>query len=296
MEEQIMPKAWESLMKSSNFIPVVVRSVERFHDTSWAMEPNRHELFEMVYIKRGNVIFEIAGEVADIGPNNILIIKPKQPHKFTVKSESGCEFIVFNFKFKNKVDEKVSEVSIEDFINFVENKEAGSFIKLKVNAKNEIIILIDRILKEKESNDIGTEFLSYLLMLELFVLISRALKMEWENSIRGKSHKLNEVIMASLNFINNNYERNISLKDISKYVFLSQSYFAKAFKEITGISPIHYLIKTRIKRAKELLITTDKKVGDIAIGVGFSNQQRFNELFKKYTGMVPLQYRKLKSQ
>jgi len=43
--------------------------------------------------------------------------------------------------------------------------------------------------------------------------------MEWENSIKGKSSKLNEVIQASVNFINNNYERDISLKDISLICF-----------------------------------------------------------------------------
>lgn len=296
MDEKIMPKAWESLMKSSNFIPVIVRSVERFHDTSWTMEPNRHEFFEMVYIKKGNAVFEIAEKAADIGPNNIIIIKPRQPHKFIVKSQDGCEFIVFNFKFENRMNNEVSEISLEDFLNFVKNKETGAFIKLKVNAKNDIITLLNRILREKENNDTGSEFLNYLLMLELFVLISRALKMEWENSIKGKSSKLNEVIQASLNFINNNYERDISLNDISRYVFLSQSYFAKAFKEITGVSPINYLIKVRVERAKELLTGTSQKAGDIAISVGFSNQQRFNEIFKKYTGMTPLQYRKSQIQ
>ena len=296
MDEKIMPKAWESLMNSSNFIPVIVRSVERFYDTSWTMEPNRHEFFEMVYIKKGNAVFEIANDAADIGPNNIIIIKPRQPHKFIVKSQGGCEFIVFNFKFENRMNNEVSEISLEDFLNFVRSRETGAFIKLKVNAKNDIITLLNWILKEKENNDIGSEFLNYLLMLELFVLISRALKMEWENSIKGKSSKLNEVIQASVNYINNNYERDISLKDISKYVFLSRSYFAKAFKEITGISPINYLIKARIDRAKELLTGTNQRAGDIAISVGFSNQQRFNEIFKKYTGMTPLQYRKSQIQ
>ena len=280
------------MLNSSNLIPVVVRSVERFYDTSWIMEPNRHEVFEMVYIKRGNAVFEISGDAADIGPNNIVIIKPRQPHKFIVKSGSGCEFIVFNFKFENRLNNEVAEVSLEDFLNFLNGKETGHFIKLKVSARNDIIVLLERILEEKKNNDIGSEFLRYLLMLELFVLLSRSLKMEWENSIMGKSGKLNEVIEAAVSFINNNYERNITLSDISRYVFLSRSYFAKAFKEIKGVSPIHYLLRIRVERAGELLVRTNRKVSDIAFGVGFSNQQRFNEIFKKYTGMTPLQYRK----
>ncbi len=107
-------------------------------------------------------------------------------------------------------------------------------------------MLLDRIIKEKNNDDIGTDFLNYLLVLELFVLLSRAIKMEWENSIKGKSTKLKEVIQASVGYINNNYERDISLKDIAKYVFLSPSYFAKAFKDINGKSPINYLIQVRL--------------------------------------------------
>lgn len=292
MDEKSLPKAWESLMSSTDFVPVIVRTVERFHGTNWHMEPNKHDSFEMVYIKKGDLIFEIAGKPVDIGPNEMIIIKPKQPHKFTVKSDSGCEFMVFNFKFESKIKKDISDVSLNDFLNFVSNEEAGPFITLKVSAKNDIITLLDRILKEKQNDEIGTEFLNYLLILELFVLISRAMKMEWENSIKGKSSKLKEVIQASVNYIHTNYERDLSLKDISKYVFLSPSYFAKAFKDETDKSPINYLIQTRLKRAKELLAETDKKVCDIALEVGFSNQQRFNEIFKKYIKMTPLQYRK----
>src|SRR5690606_2584516 len=120
---------------------------------------------------------------------------------------------------------------------------------------------------ERENPEIGSEFLNYLLVLELFVLISRALKMEWENSIKNKSPKLKELIQAAVNFINNNYERDISLTDISKYVFLSTSYFTRAFKEEMGVSPINYLLTVRVERAKELLRETDAKISDIALSV-----------------------------
>jgi AraC-like DNA-binding protein len=292
MDKPILPKAWESLLSSSNFIPVIVKTIERFHDASWSMEPNRHEFYEMVYMKKGNAIFEITGQPAVIGPNDIVIIKPKQFHRFMVKSEAGCEFIVLSFKFENQFNGEYSEIPLEDFLNFVSSKETGPFITLKVSQKNEIIILMNRILKERDSSEPGSEFLNYLLVLEMFVLLSRALKMEWENSIKSKSPKLRELINISINYIHNNFERDISLGDIAKFVFLSPSYFTRAFKEETSMSPISYLLKTRIERAKELLADTGLKISDIALNVGFSNQQRFNEMFKKYTRVTPLQYRK----
>jgi len=292
MSDTVLPKTWEGLLNSSSFIPVIVKTIERFHDIKWSMELSRHEFFEMVYMKKGNAVFEISGKTVNIGPNDIIIIKPNQFHKFSVKSADGCEFIVLSFKFENKLSGEFSELSLGDFLNFISSKESGSFISLKVSQKNEIIILLNRILRERESHEIGSEFLNYLLVLELFVLISRALKMEWENSIKDKSPKLKELIHISVNFINNNFERDISLNNISKYVFLSSSYFTRAFKEEMGISPISFLLKVRIERAKELLVDTDHKVSDIALSVGFSNQQRFNEIFKKYSNLTPLQYRK----
>lgn len=291
MESGILPKVWENLLNSSTFLPVIVKTIERIHDTSWSMEPNRHEFYEMVYMKKGNAVFEISGYPVDLGPNDIIIIKPNQFHKFIVKSESGCEFIVLNFKFVDKFDMQYSGISLEYFLDFVSGKESGAFIKLKVSQKNEIITLLNRILKEKENPDIGSELLNYLLVMELFVLISRALKMEWENSIKNKSSKLKELIQVSVSYINNNYEREISLKDIAQYVFLSTSYFTRAFKEEMGISPINYLLMTRIERAKELIKGSNSKISDIALSVGFSNQQRFNDIFKKYVKMTPLQYR-----
>lgn len=292
MDNQVVPRAWESLLKSSSYLPVIVKSIERFHDESWSMEPNRHDFFEMVYMKKGDVIFEISSQPVPMGPNDIIIIKPRRFHKLIVKSKPGCEYIVLNFKFENQINTDFSEASLEDFLNFVKGRESGNYMTIKVSQKNEIITLLNRILKERESDELGSEFLNYLLVLELFVLISRALKMEWENSIKEKSPKVKELIDASVNYIYNNFERDISLGDIARYIFLSPSYFARAFKEETGMSPISFLLKVRVERAKELLADTDIKVSEIALNVGFSNQQRFNEIFKKHTGMAPLQFRK----
>ncbi len=294
MGEATLPRAWESMLNSMNFLPVIIKSIENFFDTNWSMEYNRHDHFEMVYVKKGEGVFEVSGQPVPIGANDILIIKPNQMHKLTVKSEAGCQFIVLRFKFEGRFNHEYSEVSLEDFLNFVRGKESGSYIALKVNQKNEIINLLNKIVKEKATVEIGSDFLSYLLILELFVHLSRVLKMEWENSIKGESPKLKELIRIAVEFIYNNFEREISVQDIANYVFLSTGYFTRAFKEETGISPINYLRKVRIDRALELLVETDLKVGEIALNVGFTNQQRFNEVFKKHLKTTPLQYRKSK--
>ena len=292
METTTFPKAWEGVLGSASFIPVTsVKAIERYHDAEWSKGLSLHETFEMVYIKSGSGVFEIGEQNVSVGSNDIVIIKPNQSHKLNVNSEGGCDFIVLYFKFMDQTEHTLSEVSLGDFINFVSGRESGSFIKLKVSQKNDIIVLLNRILKEQTSDQLGSDLLNYLMLMELFVLISRALKAEWENSIKNKSPKIKELMQSAIQFVHNNFEREISITDIAKYVFLSPSYFTRAFKENTGLSPMQYLLNIRIKRACELLQETDQKVGEIALSVGFSNQQRFNDMFKKQTNMTPMQYR-----
>jgi AraC-like DNA-binding protein len=293
MDSKVLPMAWESMITSNNYLPVIVKTIERFFDEKWSMDPNRHKFFEMVYVKKGGGEFEISGEVVSIGSNDILIIKPDELHKLTVKSRTGCEFIVLSFKFKNMESKGFSKISLDNFLDFVKGNSSGPYFKLKVSQKNEIIIVLNKILTEMENKDIGSDFLNRLYVLELFVLISRVLKSEWENSIKTESGKLKELIDASVNYINQNFDRELSVTDISKFIFLSPSYFTKVFKEHMGISPHNYLLEIRIERAKEMIVNTENKICDIALNVGFSNQQRFNEMFKKKVGMAPLKYKKI---
>lgn len=294
MEGNVLPKAWESLIKTADFLPVIIKSIERVHDETWSMDLSRHDFFEMVYMKKGSAIFEISGEAVPFEPNDIIIIKPGRAHRFFVKNRNVCDFIVLSFRFENYLNEgvAVAEISIEDFLNFVKGGEFGNYIKLKVSRTSDIITLLNRIIKERSGLYIDSEFLNHLLVMELFVLLSRALKMEWEDSIKGKKTKIRELVALSINYIEENYLYEISPGDVAKYVFLSHSYFTRIFKDETGISPMEYIQNTRVQKAKELLTDTCDNMGDVAALSGFSSQQRFNDVFKKHTEMTPLQYRK----
>lgn len=283
-------------MNNSGYMPVVINSIERHFDADWSQTQSHHRYYEMVYAKKGISVFDIEGIKTTIGPNDILIIKPEKTHTLKVQENNTGEFIVLHFSFTagsgNRKTHYPSEISIEDFINFFTGTHTGPFLKLKVNHKNELITLLNRIVAEQAEEQFGSEFLVYLLILELFVMISRVLKLEWERSFTEDSPKQKELVHLAKEFILNHYERDIGLKDICGYVFLSPSYFARVFKQEAGHSPISFLIHTRINRAKELLAESEDKASDIALSVGFSNQQRFNETFKKLTGMTPLEYRK----
>lgn len=287
----MLPKAWQNLMSNSGMVPFVVKAIDRVLDEDWFMEPNIHDHFELVYMKRGEAVFLIESSQVKLGPNNVVLIKPNRTHKLLVKSKGGCEFIVLSFRLVDMENTGISKTSMEDFIDFVEGEQTGACLALKVGQRNEMVQLLNRIVDERNSKSPDSDFLIHLLVMELFVHLSRALRIEWENSMKDKTPKLKELIKISVNYISLNYEQDLTLGDIANYIYLSPSYFAKVFREEMKQSPINYLLRLRIEKAKELLAKTDMMIGDIALDVGFSNHQRFNEIFRKFTKMTPTTYR-----
>ncbi len=293
MPDAQLPKAWNELVEKLSFMPAVVKAIEKIHDTSWSMDLSRHDHYEMVYIKKGTATFMIDGIDVNMVPNSMVIIKPQKSHKFIVRSDN-CELIVLYFKLRAQKEGVTSHASLNDFVEYIEDESVGSFVYLKLGKKNDIINVIKRILRERMKPQIWGDFISCLLVMELFVLLSRTLKQEWEQSAKNRNLKLHELLNIAKEYIDNNYAKDLTLSQVAKYIYLSDSYFAHSFKDKFGISPKSYILKIRIEEAKELLENTDMKIADVAHSVGFSSQQRFNDIFKKYTEVTPLKFRQLK--
>ncbi len=293
METQ-RPKAWNEMFEKLTFMPAVVRAIEKVRDANWSMTPAQHDQYEMLYMKKGTATFEIEGIDVHMAPNSVIIIKPGKTHNFIVRSDS-CELITLYFQLnKAKKEVGTSHDSLNDFVDYIEDEATGAFIHLKLGKKNDIVYVMNRILREKMKYQVWGDFLSSLLVIELFVLLSRALKQEWEQSAKNRNLKLHELLNIAKEYIDNNYSKDLTLSDVAKYIYLSDSYFAHSFKDKFGISPKSYILKTRISEAKALLENTDLKISDVAKSVGFSSQQRFNDIFKKYTDVTPLAFRQQK--
>lgn len=285
-----LPRAWDELVEKLTYMPAIVKTIEKIHDTTWSMNVNRHDHFEMVYIKKGTAVFQIEGIDVNMTPHSIIIIKPGRAHKFIVKSDV-CEFIVLSFTFKTSQDELDHHISLADFIEYIEDEATGDYLHLTLSKKNDIAHVMNRILRERIKYQVWGDFLSCLLIIELFVLLSRTLKQEWEQSAKNRNLKLHELLNIAKEYIDNNYDTDLTLTQVAKYIYLSDSYFAHSFKDKFGISPKSYILKVRIEAAKEYLSNTDTKVADVAKMVGFSSQQRFNDIFRKHEGITPLNYR-----
>jgi len=101
-----------------------------------------------------------------------------------------------------------------------------------------------------------------------------------------------ERIKDVLNYINQNYNKNLSLDELSRQVDMSKFYLCRLFKESLRMSPVEYINKVRVDKAMELLINTDMSVSEIAFECGFDNISYFIKVFKKYMHTTPLKFRK----
>ena len=98
-------------------------------------------------------------------------------------------------------------------------------------------------------------------------------------------------IRKSISFIEENYQKNITLQDVADYVSISKNYLSMLFKQETGINFVTYLNSYRIEKAKQLLTTTNMKIYEIAESIGFYSPYYFSKVFKELTKMQCKEYR-----
>lgn len=97
-----------------------------------------------------------------------------------------------------------------------------------------------------------------------------------------------------MEYIRQNYRKDIDINMLAEYVGLSYSHVRKVFHDQTGENIVNYINKYRINEAKQLLRKTDLKINEIALSLGYNNSQSFNRFFKKYEGVTPGEFRNLK--
>lgn len=94
-----------------------------------------------------------------------------------------------------------------------------------------------------------------------------------------------------LNYIDKNYNKNISLIDLANEACLNEKYFCKLFKEYFELSPWQYVLQTRLNKASAMLFDNNFNIKEIAFAVGFEDEFYFSRIFKKQFGMSPSEYK-----
>lgn len=93
-------------------------------------------------------------------------------------------------------------------------------------------------------------------------------------------------------YLENNYDKDISLHEVASLVHMSEGHFCRSFKKQTGKNFLEHLTQVRIDKAKPLLADMRLKMYEVSEKVGYRDSRYFSQIFRKITGETPSEYRK----
>lgn len=245
-----------------------------------------HQDIELIYVLEGNLKVEIGEKNISMNAEDIFMVNANKRH-----SLQGSENILF-------VKILIEYQLISDIINSVDIIFWCDSTKDKDERYEELRKLLKKLLnhyltnKEKTA-DFGHIALCYqiLELLSIHFLVQIADKENMDENDRFEDR-----ILQINNYIRANYNQQISLKELSEKLFLSNGYLSRFFKKNYGMSFAEYLTNVRLYHAVDELIYTDTPITRIAYDNGFASVTVFNKSFKKVYGETPSSFRKRSSE
>lgn len=251
----------------------------RYHD---------HDFTEITYILSGKGQYYVEGITYDVKAGDLIICNAGVHHHniVTDQKEPTVEFFV-----------GFTDYHLKDLPpNTMNIKEHCYLIRTSTELRQSLSNLCYAMLAENETNQVGKYFMlkSYLIQFLLLIIRQDAKPQPKQEGYNFDTHYKSYVVNQIVAYLDTHYNEKISLDRIAQNMYLSPVYISKIFKEETGESPINYLIKIRLEKAKDMLTAPNpSSIKMIANEVGYEDAYHFSKLFKKYYGVSPLYYRKI---
>ncbi|CRK81306.1 AraC family transcriptional regulator [Neobacillus massiliamazoniensis] len=271
---------YEVPQTNRNHPPVRVLYVTRSkYDKDWHSTNHTHHFTELLFITKGNGTFIFANKEVSVKEYDLIIINPNVEHTEKSTAKDPLEYIAIGIEGLSfsSPDHPNSLVS---FYNF--KQEHGSYL-----------FFLDLILKEVQNQKENYE----LIIQNIFeILLLTMMRKKTFTIEKTSTQKINKDIAFIKNYIKQHFREDINLDILAEASHMNKYYLAHSFKKSVGISPIEYLIQTRIRESKILLETTNYPISNISTNTGFSSQSFFSQSFKRVTMQSPSQYRKSKTK
>ncbi len=280
-----------------NNLPFFIARLKQVNQTK-----HRHKFIQIVYIRKGKLKHVINRNSFDVYKGDIFVIPPYVPHYYIDAYHEDYEVIEFEF-----VPEFINERFSEDphgggrFMDFaylepflVTEKEMRPRLNLSGRIQMQVEEILDEVLEEYESREAEFALMIKALLLKLLVLVER----EFQKTLAGTADQElydehRDAISRALRYIDENFEKNISMEQAARIAMLSPSYLRYLFKQITHRTFTEYVQNLRISKAIELLKTRrDLRIIDICYAVGYNSVSYFNRAFREATGVSPKAYRR----
>jgi AraC family transcriptional regulator len=158
---------------------------------------------------------------------------------------------------------------------------------------NEFLSPIWTLLKEHRSRYKGYELVIQGLQYQIAVNLTRHVRHNLQNREEYSQNSRRVNINRVLDFLKENWDKEFSLETIAEMADLSVFHFIRVFKTQTGRTPHEFIIKTKIDKAKELLVTNSKSITEVCFSCGFNNLSHFADTFKRQVGITPSKYKSM---
>lgn len=243
---------------------------------------------EITVVLFGKTCYRVEDETFMLEAGDILICNPGVMHQNILRPDEQPSVQFFggftDFHFKGYEP------------NRFPTKAGSSVLRLSAESKREVQRLCYEIQAEREAGKPGMYFVLKAYLMQILMLIVRETIDYPRNTSNGynfETYGKSYAVKRIINYMSENFEKKISLDQIAHNMYLSPVYVSKIFKEETGESPINYLIKIRLEKAKAILERGEGgSIKSIANEVGYEDVYHFSKLFKKYYGVSPLNYKK----
>ncbi len=154
----------------------------------------------------------------------------------------------------------------------------------------ELVRLIHRLNDEWNREDIYRNQILRALLIEIMVRLCRH-HIVSETMVEKESRTLQK-IKQSINYIKNNYRRDLSLDEIANEAGLSKYHYCREFKKATDLTPVEFINRTRCEFAKNLLESKKFSIADISEMCGFATSAHFSKTFRGFFGTYPSDFNK----
>ena len=250
-----------------------------------AMEMHIHDCYEVYFSISGGKQFLIDNKVYDIAPGDLFLINQYDSHYLTQIEKEKHERIVIMIDPDYMKEISSKETNLDAC--FQERNEKFSHkISLTSEQQSRFLYFVNKILT---SNGYGHDLLERATFTELFVLINQIVNEKNSDKVEDRPSTYNEQVDAILSYLNNNIQYPISIGDLSKQFYISESYICRIFKSATGTTINKYMTARRISIAKSLL-AEGIGVSDVCEKCGFSDYSNFLKAFTKSVGISPKKY------
>lgn len=230
--------------------------------------------FQIIYVASGCGQFLVNGNMTELGPGKIIIYRPGETQHYAYQSHNSSEVYWVHFTGYGAYD-MLEKVGLAD--SQVHN----------IGMHNICIEYFNNIIREFQLKPPFFECTANAALLSLMACMGRFAA----DTKVLKNNNLSESIKNVVEQMHTKYNCKWTISALAKQCNLSPDWFMHKFKSQIGLSPMEYLTRIRLDKAKWLILNSSLSIKEISYIVGYENPLYFSKLFKKEEGVSPTLFR-----